>query len=130
MLTSLKVVRIAADDCDSTSRSAIRARSRDMGTRCSGRAPCAGTGTGGIGALARGSEITGGDGSVIVFAAGAALAAADAVAREPIACTTSPLVMRPPRPVPATLVGSIPCSTIILRADGKAVTGLAGGGAV
>ena len=37
MLTSLKVVRIAAVDCDCTSRSATRARRRDIGTRCSGR---------------------------------------------------------------------------------------------
>src|SRR5204863_5934131 len=37
MLTSLKVVRIAAVDCDCTRRSATRWRSRDIGTRCSGR---------------------------------------------------------------------------------------------
>src|SRR5256885_4724459 len=34
---SLKVLRIAAVDCDCTRRSAMRARRRDIGTRCSGR---------------------------------------------------------------------------------------------
>ena len=38
MFTSLKVVRMAAVDCDCTRRSATRARSRDIGTRCSARA--------------------------------------------------------------------------------------------
>jgi len=37
MFTSLNVVRIAAVDCDCTRRSATRWRSRDIGTRCSGR---------------------------------------------------------------------------------------------
>src|SRR5205823_12671314 len=41
ILTSLKVVRIAAVDCDCTRRSATRWRKRDIGTRCSGRAPAA-----------------------------------------------------------------------------------------
>ena len=41
MLTSLKVVSIAAVDCDCTSRSAMRARSRDIRTRRSGRSPVA-----------------------------------------------------------------------------------------
>ena len=39
MLTSLNVVRIAAVDCDWSRRSATRWRSRDIGTRCSGRSP-------------------------------------------------------------------------------------------
>src|SRR5260363_72043 len=37
ILTSLKVVRIAFVRCDSSKRSAMRARKRDIGTRCSGR---------------------------------------------------------------------------------------------
>ncbi|MNC89704.1 hypothetical protein D3C83_56820 [compost metagenome] len=37
MFTSLNVVRIAAVDCDWISRSAMRARRRDIATRCSGR---------------------------------------------------------------------------------------------
>src|SRR5216683_2205410 len=37
ILTSLKVVRIAAVDCDCTRRSAMRARSRLIGTRCGHR---------------------------------------------------------------------------------------------
>src|SRR2546422_1937725 len=39
MLTSLNVVRMAAVDCDCTRRSAMRARKRLIGTRCSGRFP-------------------------------------------------------------------------------------------
>ena len=39
MFTSLKVVRMALVDCDCTRRSAMRARKRLMGTRCSGRSP-------------------------------------------------------------------------------------------
>jgi hypothetical protein len=103
------VVRIAAVDCDCTRRSATRARSRDIGTRCSGRDPCA------VGSCTTGAFAAGGAG-----AAGAGLA--DAAA-------TSPLVMRPPRPVPSTDAGSTPCSAIILRAAGSAVTLPAGAGA-
>jgi hypothetical protein len=39
MFTSLKVVRMALVDWDCTRRSAMRARRRLMGTRCSGRSP-------------------------------------------------------------------------------------------
>ena len=39
MLTSLKVVRMALVDCDCSRRSAMRARRRLIGTRCSGRSP-------------------------------------------------------------------------------------------
>ena len=39
MFTSLNVVRIALVDCDCSSRSAMRARRRLIGTRCSGRSP-------------------------------------------------------------------------------------------
>src|SRR5690349_3653825 len=117
MFTSLNVVRIAAVDCDCTSRSATRARSRDMGTRCSGREPSAdGNGTAG-GALATGVAGAGALGS---SAAGAFGAGDGACARAPITSMTSPFVMRPPRPVPATLAGSIASSAIILRAAGKA----------
>src|ERR1044071_1022739 len=59
MFTSLNVVRIAAVDCDCSRRSATRWRSRDIGTRCSGRAPSAGgneTGGGGAVGLALGAE--------------------------------------------------------------------------
>src|SRR5207253_5252700 len=57
MLTSLNVVRIAAVDCDCTRRSATRWRKRDIGTRCSGRAPNAGGGeTGGVEGLALGVD--------------------------------------------------------------------------
>ena len=58
MLTSLNVVRIAAVDCDCTRRSATRWRSRDIGTRCSGRlpsAPAAGTAGAAAAALAAGA---------------------------------------------------------------------------
>ena len=60
---------------------------------------------------------------------GSCRSGAGASPRAPIASATSPFVMRPPRPVPATLAGSTPLSAIILRAAGSAVTGsLAGGG--
>src|SRR6185437_1699229 len=121
MFTSLNVVRIAAVDCDSTSRSAIRARSRDIGTRCSGRDPCAV----GDGARVTGSRVTGSRGAGACGAGGGdglVGASEGRVARVAIASATSLFVMRPPRPVPATLAGSTPCSAIILRAAGNAVT--------
>ena len=92
MLTSLNVVRIAAVDCDCTRRSATRWRSRDIGTRCSGRAAER--------RRQRHRRARGG-----ALAAGAA-AAAGAARRAPRRrrCT-SPLVMRPPRPVPSTVGG-------------------------
>ena len=74
ILTSLNVVRIALLACDSSRRSAIRARKRLIGTRSSGRLPV------GIGAL----------GKAIDFAPPAT------------ALSTSPLVIRPSRPEPAT----------------------------
>src|SRR5690349_3257008 len=137
MFTSLNVVRIAAVDCDSTRRSAMRARKRDIGTRCSGRAPwVTGAGAGG-GPFAAGAGAEGAAGAA--FAAGAADAggalagapdgtAAATLARVASASATSPFVIRPPRPVPATLDGSTPCSAIILRAAGSAVTVDAAGG--
>src|SRR5688572_5567963 len=94
MLTSLKVVRIAAVDCDWMRRSATRWRSRVIGTRCSAREP-AGMETG----------------------AGAGLAAAGAADPAP---RTSPLVTRPSRPVPWTLEASMPFSAAILAAEGEA----------
>src|SRR5438094_146176 len=99
MLTSLNVVRMAAVDWDCTSRSATRWRRRDIGTRCSGRAPSAG------------DQGTVGEGGA--FAAGAA--------RFSTAVRTSPLVTRPPRPVPVTSAGWMLWSAIILRAAGSAV---------
>src|SRR6266496_305840 len=123
MLTSLNVVRIAAVDCDATRRSATRWRNRDIGTRCSGLCPsAAGSGTTGAGgALAIGGGAVG-DG-----AGAAGDGAGDA--RFSTAASTSPLVMRPPRPVPSTADAPKPCSAIILRADGKAVVAAALGGA-
>ena len=109
MLTSLNVVRIAAVDCDCTRRSATRARSRVIGTRCSGRpARTLSTFTGG------GTEGSGG------FAAGAtgAEGAGGAVGAFATWLRTSALVMRPSRPLPVILVGSTACSSTILRADG------------
>ena len=83
MLTSLNVVRIAAVDCDCTRRSATRWRSRDIGTRCSGRAPSV-AGDASRTAAARRR-----------FAAGAAASAAGGLRRHaprPRRCT-SPLVI-------------------------------------
>src|SRR3954466_8655140 len=75
MFASLKVVRIAAVDCDCTRRSATRWRNRDIGTRCSGRHPADGrVVTGGDGALAvAGEEVGAGaaDGATGAGAAGA-----------------------------------------------------------
>src|SRR3954470_776535 len=102
MLTSLKVVRMAAVDCDCTRRSAMRARRRDIGTRCSVRLP-AGSWIAGLAGFA---------------AAGAGLAPAD---------TTSPLVTRPSRPVPGKLAGEAPFSAAIFLADGEALDWAAAG---
>src|SRR5436190_12821083 len=108
MFTSLKVVRIAAVDCDCTSRSATRWRRRDIATRCSGRAPS--TGDAGGGQALVGAGDAGATGPGLATSAFASIAAA-----------TSPLVIRPPRPVPETSPASIFCSAIILRAAGSAV---------
>src|SRR5438045_2093244 len=94
MLTSLKVVRMAAVDCDCTRRSATRARRRDIGTRCSVRLP------------------------VGIWIAGAGFAAAGAGA-EP-ADIMSPLVTRPSRPLPAICEVSTPFSAAIFFAAGDA----------
>src|SRR5689334_15413017 len=96
MLTSLKVVSIAAVDWDCTNRSAMRALSRDIRTRRSVRSPAgAERETGwvstrrlegaGLGEGVDGAGETGGAG-------GAALCSTYA--------DTSSLVIRPPRPVP------------------------------
>src|SRR5438132_853850 len=121
MLTSLNVVRIAAVDCDCTSRSATRWRNRDIGTRCSGREPSAGgSETGGAEGLAEGATgCTGGAAGLGAGAAGAALAST--------AAATSSFVMRLPRPVPVTVVASTPLSAIILRAAGIAGAGSTAG---
>src|SRR6185437_2961485 len=81
MSTSLNVVSIAAVDCDCTRRSAMRARNRDMGTRCSGRLS--------VGAGMDVTEGWEGDGAVgegegLLFTCAA----------------TSSFVMRPSRPLP------------------------------
>ena len=101
MLTSLKVVRMAAVDCDCTRRSAMRARRRDIGTRCSGRP-------------ARMASILTGAGGCASAALGSRGAAADA---RP-APSTSALVTRPSRPVPAMADVLIPCSSAIFLAAG------------
>src|SRR5436190_19161921 len=95
MLTSLKVVRMAAVDCDWMRRSATRCRRRVIGTRCSGREPA-------------GMEA----------GAGAGFAAAGA-GDEP-AATASAFVTRPSRPVPWMDAGSTPFSAAIFLADGEA----------
>src|SRR5439155_1682328 len=118
MFASLNVVRIAAVDCDCTSRSATRCRSRDIGTRCSGRAPKV------VGSLTAGAWSGAGAGAraagIGAAAAGAALAGLPSSRFAPTAASTSPLVMRPPRPVPATSPALRFCSAISLRAAGNA----------
>src|SRR6266850_2047276 len=111
MLTSLNVVRIAAVDCDCTRRSAMRARKRLIGTRCSGRSAriCSTlTGAGGWGK--EGFAAAGGSGAGGLFAP-----------------RTSPLVTRPPRPLPAMAAVSIPFSSASFLAAGMTGTALAAG---
>ena len=120
MLTSLKVVRIALVACDCSSRSATRARRRDIGTRCSGRSPrltATGAATAGSGlatAGAGGAERAGG-GAVTPRGAGA-----DATS----VCSTSPLVTRPSRPVPGTEPAASAWSAISLAAAGIVTSAL------
>src|SRR6185436_4919024 len=119
MFTSLNVVSIAAVDCDWTSRSAMRARKRDIGTRCSGRSPSPPRSTGGA---AGRKAAAGAVGAAGAFAAGAPW----------IASSTSPLVTRPPRPLPLKPAGSILLSAAIRCAAGMiagAAPRLAGAGA-
>src|SRR3989442_12942519 len=118
MFASLNVVRIAAVDCDCTSRSATRCRSRDIGTRCSGRAPKA------RGSLTAGAWSGAGAGAraagVAAAAGAAALTGLPSSRFAPTAASTSPLVTRPPRPVPATSPAPRFCSAKSLRAAGNA----------
>ena len=109
MLTSLNVVRMAAVDCDCTRRSATRWRSRDIGTRCSGRSASTDRS---IGALTSGSAGPRGAGDGAAAGAGARAAPPSA------ALITSPLVMRPSRPVPVTCPAAMPLSAIIFAAAG------------
>ena len=103
MLTSLNVVSIAAVDCDWSRRSAMRARRRDIGTRCSGRSPSAPRSIGGAAARKEGA---GADGAL-------------AAGWPPcIASSTSPLVTRPPRPLPASPPASILLSAATFCAAG------------
>ena len=118
MLTSLKVVRMALVDCDCTRRSAMRARRRDIGTRCSGRSPRfipvgADTVGSGLATAATTGAATAG--------AGAALGAAAPAATAP---STSPLVTRPSLPVPGTEPDARLLSAISLAAAGMATPAL------
>src|SRR5882762_6269494 len=112
MLTSLNVVRMAAVDCDCTSRSATRWRSRDIGTRCSARPASIDRSTG---ARTSGSAAFAG-----VGAAAGCVGGGGALAGACCAASTSPLVMRPSRPVPATWAGLIPASARSFAAAGIA----------
>ena len=114
MLTSLKVVRIALVDCDCSSRSATRARSRLIGTRCSGRSPRF-TASGAATAAAAGSA-----GAARRRAAGGAAPDARRARARASAARTSPLVTRPSLPVPATVPAASWLSAISLAAAGIA----------
>jgi len=111
MLTSLKVVRMAAMDCDCTRRSAMRARRRDIGTRCSGRSASTASMLTAVGWVNAGFTATAAGATCVTGLAGATAAPAP---------SASPLVIRPPRPVPSMEAGSIPFSSMILRAAGMA----------
>src|SRR6266852_5580883 len=115
MLTSLNVVRMAAVDCDCTRRSAMRARKRLIGTRCSGRFPRICSTLTGAGGWGKGGFATGW---------------VPASARKDVlgACArTSALVTRPPRPLPAMAAVSMPFSSASFRADGMAGAALGAG---
>src|SRR6266850_7067464 len=103
MLTSLNVVRIAAVDCDCTRRSATRWRSRDIGTRCSGRSPDI-----------RSTFAGEGNGAAGLGACGACSFT-----------TTSSLVTRPPRPLPLICAVSRSLSAAIFLAEGMTAGGSA-----
>src|SRR5438477_1209624 len=115
MLTSLKVVRMAAVDCDCTSRSAMRWRSRDIGTRCSVRSPV-GIWMGSGGALDDWAPACAGA-TAAALAVGFARPGGAGISpvRVPM---TSPFVTRPSRPVPAIVAVSMPFSAAIFFADG------------
>jgi len=114
MFTSLNVVRIALVCCDSSSRSAIRARRRDIGTRCSGRSLSHWS--------APGAFTSGSDGfAAFGTAAGAGAAFATGVATA-VPCpaeSASPLVIRPSRPVPLSSSAARFFSAISLLAAGR-----------
>ena len=114
MLTSLKVVRMALVVCDCSSRSATRARRRDIGTRCSGRSPRFGA-TG---------AATAGNGLAAAVGAGAARGLGAALVGAASAPSTSPLVTRPSLPVPGTEPGASSLSAISLAAAGIATSAL------
>ena len=116
MSTSLKVVRIAAACCASTSRRATVLRSGDIGTTRS-RAPSAI----GAGRIAGGASIGAGDG------AGAGAGAWPAVAL-PRRASRPASRIRPPRPLPLTSSTARPLSASARRADGAARTGASAAG--
>ena len=124
MFTSLKVVRMAAVDCDCTRRSATRARKRLIGTRCSVRSPTmASTFTG-----AAGWDRAGRAGAAEIPPAPPLSKGGGEAGRWP-ASSTSALVTRPPRPEPSMPAASMPFSAISLRAAGPAGAVAAAAGA-
>src|SRR6266436_6908194 len=108
MFTSLNVVRMAAVDCDCTRRSATRWRKRDIGTRCSGRPLSSAVSIGAFTSGSAGRAAAAGTGGAATWAAGGACSADN----------TSPLVMRPSRPVPTTCEAARPASASRLAAAG------------
>ena len=108
MLISLNVVRMALVDCDCSKRSATRARKRLMGTRCSGRSPKFTDGPSTCGNTLVGTPVG--------MAAGTGLTPAAT------APSTSPLVIRPSLPVPATEPAGSWLSAINLAAAGMSTS--------
>ena len=104
---------MALEDCDCSRRSATRARSRLMGTRCSGRSPRLTLGGATCGSACATAAAT-------VIGATAKATATGGAAGVATAASTSPLVTRPSRPVPATLPTAIWFSAISLAAEGIA----------
>ncbi len=122
MSTSLKVVRIAAVCCASTSRLATVRRSGDIGTTRSRAPSSTATGAGAWAEIAGGAEEEEDDsvGVGVDDVPERASAAGSLCSRSSSARTTSCAEMRPPRPVPLTSEGAMPVSAIKRRAEGGA----------
>ena len=118
MSISLNVVRIAAVRCASTSRSAMRLRSRVIGTRSV--SAVAGFGAG---AAPRATAEGAAGAGACSAAAGAGCFSSSSSTR-----STSSLVSRPPLPVPWSSPGSRECSARSLRTAGLSGASVCGRG--
>ena len=109
--TSLNVVSIAAVDCACTRRSAMRARSRVIGTR---RSP--------LTSPVRAGEVARSAGEGVPVAPGEGPKLGFGFSLSARCVSTSPLVMRPSRPEPPMVDGSSLCSSTRRRTDGASLS--------